>query len=217
MSAKVDIPEREILESLLSQNERAHAGRFRFEEDRVRSIVAPGGLRQILSSYCFAPPQALEFHTGSHGKPTLLEPSAALEFNVSHSGDCVLIAVTTGVPCGVDIERGRPNTAEPGIAERFFCPREVEWLSRNEKGFLRLWATKEAIIKAVGLGLSMLISDVDVTDVLEGKTSSIKLRTPGMEPQWVWLNELSLMPNYAAAVATTQDKRTIRLVPDQIG
>ena len=216
LSARVDIPECEILESLLSPNERERAGRFRFEEDRVRSIVARGGLRQILSSYCFAPPQVLEFHTGSHGKPTLLKPSAALEFNVSHSGDCVLIAVTSGVPCGVDIERGRANI-EPGIAERFFCPREVEWLSRNEKGFLRLWATKEAIIKAVGLGLSILLSDVDVTDVLEGKTSSIKLRTPNMEPQCLWINELSLLPNYAAAVATTQDKRTIRLVPDQIG
>jgi 4'-phosphopantetheinyl transferase len=153
----------------------------------------------------------------SHGKPALLKPSAALEFNVAHSGDCVLIAVTSEVPCGVDIERGRANTVELRIAEKFFCPREVEWLSRTGRGFLRLWAMKEAIIKALGLGLSILLSEIDVTDVLNGKTSSITLRTPGMEPQMVWLNELSLLPGYAAAVATVQDKRTFRLVPDQIG
>jgi 4'-phosphopantetheinyl transferase len=217
VSARVDIPEREILESLLSTDERARAGRFRFEEDRVRSIVARGGLRRILSSYCCAPPHGMEFHAGSHGKPVLLKPSAALEFNVSHSGDCVLIAVTSGVPCGVDIEHGWANTAELSIAENFFCPREVEWLSRTERGFLRLWATKEAVIKAVGRGLSIPLSDVDVTDVVEGKTSSITLRTPGMEPQTLWLNELSIVPNYAAAVATVEEKRMVRLLPDQGG
>jgi 4'-phosphopantetheinyl transferase len=153
VSAKVDIPNREILESVLSTNEREHADRFRFEADCVRSIVARGGLRRILSSYCPASPHAMEFHTGSHGKPALLRPSAALEFNISHSGDCVLIAVTSGVPCGVDIEHGRPITAEREIAERLFCPRELEWLSRTQNGFRRLWALKEAIIKAMGLGL----------------------------------------------------------------
>ena len=159
----------------------------------------------------------MEFRTGSHGKPALLEPSAALEFNVSHSGDCVLIGVTSGVPCGVDIERVRANTAELAIAEKFFCPREVEWLSRSEKGFPRLWATKEAIIKALGHGLSISLSNVDVTDVVEGKTSSITLRTLGMEPQTLWLNELSLVPSYAAAVATVKEKRIVRLMPDQTG
>jgi 4'-phosphopantetheinyl transferase len=216
VSAKVDIPNREILESVLSTNEREHADRFRFEADCVRSIVARGGLRRILSSYCPASPHAMEFHTGSHGKPALLRPSAALEFNISHSGDCVLIAVTSGVPCGVDIEHGRPITAEREIAERLFCPRELEWLSRTQNGFRRLWALKEAIIKAMGLGLSIPLSQVDVTDVLESKTSSITLRTPGMEPQVLWLRELFLLPNYAAAVATVQDKRIFRLVPDQI-
>ena len=217
LSARVDIPERAALEELLSTDEKARAGGFRFEEDRVRSIVARAGLRQILSSYCCTPPRELQFHTASHGKPALIGPYPALEFNVSHSGDCVLIAVTSGVPCGVDIEQGRPNTAEFSIAAKFFCPREVEWLSHTESGFLRLWATKEAIIKAVGHGLSIPLSDVDVTDVVEGKTSSITLRTPGMEPQMLWPKELSLVPNYAAAVATVGEERTVRLMPDQSG
>jgi phosphopantetheinyl transferase len=52
----------------------------------------------------------------------------------------------------VDLERGRANTEEVAIAETFFCPREVEWLAHNERGFLRLWVAKQAIIKAVGRG-----------------------------------------------------------------
>jgi 4'-phosphopantetheinyl transferase len=215
VSAKVDLPERKILENLLSANEREHAGRFRFEADRVRSIVARGGLRRILSSYCGASPHAMEFHIGSHGKPALLNPSA-LEFNVSHSGDCVLIAVTSGVPCGVDIELIRPIIEERDVADRFFCPREMEWLSRNENGFHRLWVMKEAIIKAMGLGVSIPLSHIDVTDILEGRTSSITLWTPGIEPQMLWLRELFLLSNYAAAVATVQNKRIVRLMPDRI-
>jgi len=214
VSARVDIPEREILENLLSADERARSGRFRFEEDRVRSIVARGGVRRILSSYCRTSPHNIEFQTQSHGKPALLKPRAALEFNISHSGECVLIGVTSGVPCGVDIEHWRANTRELAIAENFFCPREVEWLSHTEKGFLRLWATKEAIIKAVGRGLSTSLSDVDVTDVLEGTTSFVELRTPGIEPQTIWLDELFLVPNYAAAVATVEEKRIVRLMPE---
>jgi 4'-phosphopantetheinyl transferase len=138
-----------------------------------------------------------------------------LEFNVSHSGDCVLIGVTSRVQCGVDIESRRSNHGEFAVAQNFFCPREVEWLSRNENGFLRLWTTKEAIIKAVGRGLSIPLSDVDVTDVVEGKKSSLTLRTPNMEPETVWLDELLLVPNYAAAVATLEEKRIVRLIPDQ--
>jgi 4'-phosphopantetheinyl transferase len=215
VSAKVDIPEREILENPLSTNEREHAGRFHFEADRVRSIVARGGIRRILSSYCGVSPHTIEFHIGSHGKPALLNPSAALEFNVSHSGDCVLIAVTSGVSCGVDIEHNRSITEEREVTERFFCPRELKWLSRAENGFYRLWVMKEAIIKAIGLGVSIPLSHVDVTDALEGKTSSITLRTPGVEPQILWLRELFLLSNYAAAVATVRDKRIFRFVPDQ--
>jgi phosphopantetheinyl transferase len=93
----------------------------------------------------------------------------------------------------------------------------VEWLSLRAKRFLRVWTTKEAIVKAVGHGLSIPLSDVDVTDVVEGKTSSIMLRTLGMEPQTLWVNELSLVPNYAAAVATVEEKLTVRLMPDQTG
>lgn len=213
LSAKVDAPEREILETVLSPRERDYSGRFRFQEDRERSIVARGGLRRILSSYCCTPPRVIEFHTGSHGKPSLLKPASTLEFNISHSGECVLIAVTSGVPCGVDIERRRVEYPELGIAEEFFCPRELAWLSRTKNGFLRIWAVKEAIVKAMGLGLSFPLSDIDTSDVLEGKTSAIMLRTRS-EPQIVWLNELSLLPNYAAAVATIQGRRALRLRPD---
>ena len=217
LSANVDIAECEILESLLSADERVRAGRFRLEEDRVRFIVARGGLRRILSCYCCAPPHRLKFQPGSHGKPALIRPSSGIEFNVSHSGEFALICVTSGVPCGVDLECGLANAEEVAVAERFFCPREVEWLAHTERGFLRLWAAKEAIIKAVGIGLSIPLSDVDVTDVVEGRTSTVTFQIPAMEPQTLWLNELSIIPNYAAAIATVREKCIIRFADSRQG
>jgi 4'-phosphopantetheinyl transferase len=200
------------LGSLLSADEHARADRFRFEEDRVRFMTARGGLRRILSSYCSIPPNHIVFYSGSHGKPALRASSSALEFNVSHSGDYALIAVTSGVACGVDIECGRTNINEVAVAADFFCPREVEWLSHSEADFLRLWTVKEASMKAVGGGLSISLCDFDVTDVVEGKSSSITLSPPGLGPQTLWLSELRLVPKYSAAVATVGERRVIRTI-----
>jgi 4'-phosphopantetheinyl transferase len=213
LSSKIDAEQREIYEGVLSNEERARAGRFVFEEDRARCITARGGLRWLLSSYCGMKSDELRFQAGDHGKPSLHNVTVPLHFNASHSGDCVLIGVTADAECGVDIELPRSNRSELDIAERFFGPREVEWLKRTDKGFYRLWTTKEAIIKAVGRGLSIPLSDVDVTDVVEGRTSFIRLNTPGLELQTVWLQEMNLIDGYAAAVATIGGSRTIRLMP----
>jgi len=214
LSGRIGPAGREIYGSVLSSDERERAGRYRFEADRDRSIAARGGLRWILSTYCACRPEALVFRTREHGKPELVDASVPVQFNVSHSGDCVLIGVTAGDECGVDIERSRSRLSEQAIAERFFCPREGEWLRRNKEGFLRLWTTKEAIIKAVGRGLSIPLSDVDVTDVVEGKSSDITLKTIGLEPQTLWLKEMSLLEDYAAAFAVVGAAREIRLMPD---
>jgi 4'-phosphopantetheinyl transferase len=142
LCAKVDVPKRELLETLLSADELARVGQFRFEGDRVRSIVARGGLRRVLSAYCGVPPDRLELQPGPYGKPTLIPFSEGLQFSVSHSGDYVLIGITSGAACGVDIERARPSVEQFAIAERFFSSREVQWLSGHENGFFRLWAAK---------------------------------------------------------------------------
>jgi 4'-phosphopantetheinyl transferase len=205
LSTQLHPAERAIYEDVLSSSERQAAQRFRFEADRERSIASRGGLRWILSGYCGVPPNELNFQVSKHGKPSLAGP-IALEFNVSHSGDYVLIGVTEGSPCGVDIERSNSRVREKDIAARFFCPREVEWLDRTDKGFLRLWTMKEAIIKAVGRGLSIPLCDVDVTDIAEGKASSMTLDT-----QELWVKELEVVEGYAAAVSMVGGEAEVSL------
>ena len=212
LSTVVPPAEREIYEEVLSATERQVAARFHFDADRERSIVARGGLRWILSAYCGVSPQALTFRTDTYGKPSLSGVPSAPQFNVSHSGDCVLIGVSLG-PCGVDVERSRTRLSEHSIAERFFCPREVKWLRRTQNGFLRLWTMKEAVIKAVGRGLSVPLSDVDVTDIAEGNASTITLETPGLEKQTLWLKELNAAKDYAAAISMVGSEGAVNLCP----
>ena len=211
--SRVVLPaEREIYEDVLSARERQVAARFHFDADRERSIVARGGLRRILSAYCGVSPQALTFRTDTYGKPSLSGIPSAPQFNVSHSGDCVLIGVSLG-PCGVDVERSHTRLSEHSIAERFFCPREVKWLRRNQNGFLRLWTMKESVIKAVGRGLSIPLSDVDVTDIAEGNASTITLETPGLEKQTLWLKELNAAKDYAAAISMVGSEGAVNFCP----
>jgi 4'-phosphopantetheinyl transferase len=213
LSSRADLLDLEILKCVLSPADRGHVARFRFEKDQLRSIVARGGLRRILSCYCAVPPDALEFRTEAYGKPVLANSPVPLAFNVSHSGDCVLIGVTSGASCGVDIEHsGASALAREGI-EDVLCPREIQWLRQNANGFLRLWTTKEAIMKAIGLGLSVPFSAIDVTDILQGESSFMTSQLPGSEPQTLSVHEIFLVPDYTVAVAT-RDETAIRIVTD---
>jgi 4'-phosphopantetheinyl transferase len=89
---------------LLSADERARAGQFMFDRDRRRYIAARARLRIILARYVGQAPAALQFHYGPHGKPAL----DGISFNLSHSADLALLAVSRGTVVGVDIERVRP-------------------------------------------------------------------------------------------------------------
>ncbi len=214
LSAHGNAAERYIYQHVLSSDERARSDHYVFEIDRQRSITARGGLRWILSSYTGVPPDALVFEEGDYGKPFVRSPSIHHEFNVSHSGDYVLIGITSGAQCGVDIEASRPHISEQSIGESFFCPREIEWLRQTEKGFFRLWTIKEAIVKAVGGGLSIPLWDIDVTDIVEGRASMISLKASRRASERLWLQELKLVDDYATAVAVVGAAREIRLMPE---
>ena len=75
-------------------------------------------------------------------------------FNISHSGDYVIIVTADG-EVGADIEKTKPYS--DAVAARCFTPREYEWmrLEGNDEAFYRLWTAKESVMKASGLGFSL--------------------------------------------------------------
>jgi 4'-phosphopantetheinyl transferase len=142
-------------DSALSPAERARAARFVFDVHRRRFSAARAALRRILAAHLGTTPAAIVFTELAHGKPAV----AGLEFNLSHSDELAVIAVTRDAPLGVDVERVRDVPDALAIAEHYFAPGERAALAaapaaERARAFLRCWTRKEAFIKAIGEGLS---------------------------------------------------------------
>ena len=155
---------------ILSPAERERADRFKFADHRMRYIAAHAALRQILAGYLQSDPKRLAFRVGAQGKPDLVLTSnqIALTFNLSHSHEAALVAVTLGRAIGVDIEYIKPDFDWDGIVENFFAPGEIARLKAlprdlQRNTFFTCWTRKESYIKAKGGGLSIPLDGFEVS------------------------------------------------------
>ncbi len=159
----------EPYDATLSDDERSRAARFRFDRDRRRFVVARGALRELLGRCLATDPGQVRFIYNASGKPELdPECGSRLRFNVSHSGDLALIAITTDAAVGVDLERIAPQPDGPAIARSMFSAADVDRLNDTPshlypQAFLRCWTKKEAYVKARGAGLADAASNLDGT------------------------------------------------------
>lgn len=155
------------LEALLDDDERARAARFHFDADRRSYVGAHALLRAMLSRRAGAKPQDWRFAAGEHGKPYLFGAPCDLRFNLSHTRGAAAVAVAEGIEVGVDAERGdRPHDIK--VAERFFAREEITLLRAAEADasattFFSIWTLKEAVIKAMGLGLAFPLDSFAVS------------------------------------------------------
>jgi len=147
----------------LSDEERRRGERFRREADARAFVARRAFLRSILGAYLDRAPAELEFAAGSWGKPRLAGAGEDLTFNLSSRGEWLLLAVGRGRAVGVDVELLDERLREPEelsrLAQRVLHPQEREaFLSLAEAerpgAFLRAWTRKEALLKALGTGLS---------------------------------------------------------------
>ena len=157
------------LESL-SGEERHRASRFKFEIDRRRFLRRRAALRLILGGYLGATPGGITYAENAFGRPALAGDWArtALTFNTSHSGAIALIAVSRSRLLGVDIERLRPLVEAEGIAASYFSAREAAVFAALDRadrveGFYNAWTRKEAVVKALGGGLSIPLDAFEVS------------------------------------------------------
>lgn len=195
----------------LSGEERARADRFVTPLHRDRFIAGRGRLREILARYVDEAPQALGFAYNDHGRPSLCE-SAAPHFNLSHTGGLAILAVCDDMPVGIDIERMRPIEVE--VARRYFSDAEVRALETLAgeawlQGFYRCWTRKEAVIKALGLGLSMPLESFDVTLAPEAPARLTRIADDAPE---AWsLTHLDVAPDVVGAVALRTAGRAVKI------
>ena len=146
--------------TLLSADELRRAERLLDSHKAQAFIVGRGRLRQILGSYLQSDPAAIEFAYGADGKPALHRPQARpLQFNLSHSGNWAVLALSAGVAIGVDLEKIDLSLDYASLAARFFSAAENARLlavspPRRRRSFYRLWTRKEALLKGQGRGFT---------------------------------------------------------------
>lgn len=151
--------------SILSLGEKKKADRFYFKKDSDSYIISHGFLRNILCDYIPFSAKEILFKTNPFGKPGIIDVQNINEvkFNISHSGDYCLIAITRYNEIGVDIEKIRDIKEYMKLAERFFSSYENSIIKDIEEAkklhcFYTIWTQKEALIKASGEGLSFGLS-----------------------------------------------------------
>jgi 4'-phosphopantetheinyl transferase len=200
-------PQPEAFNGVLSGEEKQRAERFQFSIDRVRHVVGRSVLRAILARCMKINADQLRFEYGAFGKPLLATASTEipLQFNVSHSGELILIAITMGRAVGIDVERVRNDIEAETIAASFFSPHERRaWQSvpapLRVHAFFDCWTRKEAFAKATGKGLSLRLDQFDVS-FLPGQESRLMATgpNPGEAQRWV-VQPLDVGPDYRAAV-----------------
>ena len=193
--------------SMLSPDELNRARRFRFERERRRFVIGRGSLRIILGRYLNLPAEKLEFRVGTFGKPALMT-DPALRFNLAHSGDLVLYAVTHDRELGIDLEEIHPVANIQQLADQFFSPLERAELAafpedRKLDAFFSGWIRKEAYLKARGDGLGYPLDQFSVSLGPEAPARLLESKE-GMEELVRWSLQIltpSPAPGYVAALA----------------
>lgn len=212
--------ETERLLRYLSPSERERADRFHFQADYDRYVAARAALRSQLGAYLDCEPGSLSFQYTSYGKPFIA--NCGIEFNLSHSGDWVLLAFTRMSQIGIDIERIRPMQNMRDVARANFSANEVDtWEATSEQdrtsAFYRCWSRKESFIKAIGEGLSC---PLDSFQVAFGLNQPVRLTSVqgsvAAAAEW-WMADLPGFTGYAAAVtARTATSSQVRLAVNEI-
>jgi phosphopantetheinyl transferase len=169
--------------------------------------------RHVLSHYAEVAPEDWQFGIGEQGKPYLVDAPRALDFNVSHSGEWLVCAVTAGTAVGVDIEEAVSTRDVMTLARRFFRAEEVAALARCDAPdqcdqFYDLWTLKESAVKARG---EQLLFGLDSRGFALARQSGpvhsgtgIALTTAG-DPAAAQYMLLDLLPGYRLAICWLPD------------
>ena len=208
--ASVDYSESKVNKVIgfLSRDEVERANRFYFERDRMQFIVRRGILKQIIANYLAIDPKNLLFEYNRFGKPFLITDSLKhdLRFNMSHSKNMAIYCIGYQKDVGIDIEYIQEDFEFHQIIDRFFSLNEKKHIQKitidkRREAFFRIWTRKEAVLKALGKGVSFPLQKVNVP--YDRSSFTIRINSIGnqcKETSW-YVQDLFPANNYIASIA----------------
>lgn len=144
----------------LSDEELSRLQTYRSPSAAERYVLTRSLVRIVLGAHLGETPRNVRVSRTETGKP-VISGGDHVHFNVSHSGELILLALCGTRPVGVDVERRRDVFRVEKLVDRWLTESERrEMAAHTERGagasdtFLRLWSLKEARLKALGVGIS---------------------------------------------------------------
>jgi 4'-phosphopantetheinyl transferase len=155
----------------LSEDERERARCYRRPEDGVRFTARRALLRVLAGEQLRCDPRSIVFRVEELGRPVIAFPESRLAFSVSQTVGLAMLALAWDCRIGIDAERVNETIDVHEIAREVFSDAELRSLkARPAAAFFPTWVRKEALLKALGTGLSGPTKEIATTEALDGWT-----------------------------------------------
>jgi 4'-phosphopantetheinyl transferase len=194
-----------FFENILSEDEMIRAKRYKTMDIRNRFVTGRGILRIVLGKFLAVEPTDVQISSTWFGKPVLTGFSnQSIDFNVSHSGNLMVIAISENQRVGIDLECVDWKIDAHAAASIVFSSEEIDYLHGNEyepEMFYEIWTRKEAVLKTTGFGFSYPSTRFSV---ISSKPQSFLPWISGevTKGNRCDIQHFSLFDDYSAALAT---------------
>lgn len=187
------------IQNMLPPDSILKAEKYHFTEDKKRSVAGEFLKRVLLANVLGTRASLLEFKTNPFNKP-LLSSHEGVHFNLTHSGDWVLIA-TDENPLGIDIEKIEPEI--PNVEEIVFTSEEIRQIyqygsKESVHRFYNHWTRKESYIKALGVGFSASLEKITIRELPGG---NIQIVSDHYDSRWI-IKDLLLDEGYSLSLCS---------------
>ena len=152
----------------LSEDEKDRVKKIIIKEVKYRSILSKVITKKILSKYLDRKITQINYCYNKFGKPKLSSEINHLDlnFNISHSGNLGVIAISKNKQIGIDIEQIVELNDLNDLIDLIFTENEIRQIGLLDqidktKMFYKIWTAKEAFVKAIGYGLSFPVKNIE--------------------------------------------------------
>lgn len=165
--------------SLLSREEQGRLETFAHHSRRTSFVLGRAAARLLVSDRLQLPLDDVRLIVSPGGAVDI--DGADLRLSISHSRDMAAVAIADRA-IGLDVERIR--APHPRLHERILSAREMQMLEQLpvpfDRSVLLMWTLKEAVMKALRIGLRRSMKSVELDIDFETRRAQVH----GVEGKW---------------------------------
>lgn len=185
---------------LLSKEEQERCAEYLNEAEKIRYTCNHRFVRQVLAKYLHVEPSHIIFSKASMGKPFI--EGVDLYFSYSYRTTFCLLAISKQREVGIDIEKIKVLQDPPTFASFSFSEEERKIIFDSpedsfQNTLFTFWTFKEAIIKALGVGLNADLTKIDLSGFLYKEFNPLAFDNNAAYT----MKQIKAIENYKAAFA----------------